>query len=166
MSHVEEEEPEFSDREWILSKLLPPDSNGCRLWTGGVHKKDGSGQQWFRGRPVKARRLVYEIAVGPVPPESVVSHRTEPYSAPKLCCTPDHLELITPQENSSRASKLNRRLPRPAAKEQKPDFSCFRGHDSVPENVCYDRHGRQRCRPCAQSQGYPWRDRLTPPQEV
>lgn len=31
------------------------------------------------------------------------------------------------------------------------------------DNLCYDRWGRPRCRRCAQKQGYPWRNRLNPP---
>jgi hypothetical protein len=80
--------PRLSDLERYLSKIAPPDKNGCRLWIGAPDK-DGYGrfsigwapQIWYR-----AHRYGYTQLVGPIPPGLHVCHSCDI----PACQTPEH----------------------------------------------------------------------------
>ena len=60
-----------SDADYIerfMSKLAPPNKNGCRLWTEGVNS-DGYGQFRYKGETWKAHKFYYKIVLGRSIPE-------------------------------------------------------------------------------------------------
>ncbi|WP_083195220.1 HNH endonuclease signature motif containing protein [Pararhodobacter sp. CCB-MM2] len=65
----------------------------CWPWTGSTAK--GYGQLWVGKTNVRAHRLAYEIANGPVPVDLMVRHKCDN----PLCCNPAHLEVGTHEEN-------------------------------------------------------------------
>ncbi len=78
-------------------RRIDPQPNGCWLWAGS-RGGDGYGYLSIDGRNCRAHRWAYEWFVGPIPAGLVTDH---------VCCTPlcvnsDHLELVTPQENTRR----------------------------------------------------------------
>ena len=94
----------------------------CWEWTA---KTNGSyGQIRQDGLYVYAHRAVYELLVGPIPKGREIHHLCEN----KLCINPDHLKVVTHQENI----QYN---PRP-----KVQF-CPQGHDTFT-------HGRRSNRTC------------------
>lgn len=81
-------------------------TDGCWLWTGATtstgygHLTKGG----HDGRPVKAHRLAYELANGPIPDGLEVCHHCDT----PLCVRPDHLFLGTRRENLGDAMRKGR----------------------------------------------------------
>jgi hypothetical protein len=91
----------------------------CWNWTG-ARQAGGYGRFAARkGHLVLAHRWSYEAAVGPIPPDMTIDHLCRNTS----CVRPDHLEVVTREENALRGS-------RNAAKTH-----CDRGHEFTPENT-------------------------------
>lgn len=78
------------------------EENGCWTWTGSTHPL-GYGYCSIRiegeVHTVRAHRLAWMLAVGPIPDGLSVDHLCEN----KICCNPDHLEPVTHQENVRRS---------------------------------------------------------------
>lgn len=104
----------------------------CWEWEG-AQKPTGYGNfAPVRSQTVLAHRWAWEYLIGPIPPGMELDHRCKN----TRCVCPDHLEIVTSQENTRRASKGKRR-----------DF-CARGHHFTPENTYIDKKGGRICRTC------------------
>lgn len=98
--------PPVSRRDRILKKVLDncvETENGCLIWQGG-HSGNGRGGGYGRicidGATVATHRLVYVHFNGIIPPKKQVDHTC----GNRLCCNPNHLELVTHKENQKRRS--------------------------------------------------------------
>jgi hypothetical protein len=89
-----------------LTRRANPDD--CWLWTGHLTASGGYGQiDYYVGRTkhtVRAHRLAYERAYGPIPEGLLVRHRCASRYPPgdvsyRRCCNPAHLELGTDLDN-------------------------------------------------------------------
>lgn len=110
----------------------------CWNWNGS-RKHGGYGE--FRAdsqRKVPAHRWSFEVACGPVPVGLVLDHLCRNPG----CVRPDHLEPVTPRENSLRS------LSPPAMNARKT--RCREGHPLSGDNLMPStlRQGRRRCRAC------------------
>lgn len=94
-------------------------TEGCWLWIGNKGHRGGYGQFHNPNGSTLAHRISYEKAHGPIPDGMVVDHLCREAS----CVRPDHLEVVTLQENSSRASR------------NRTSKLCSRGHDQTDPSV-------------------------------
>lgn len=69
-------------------------SNACHLWTAGTDQ-NGYGRFRFNGKRVKAHRLAFELAFGPIEDGLEIAHVCNN----KLCVNIEHLKAVTPQEH-------------------------------------------------------------------
>lgn len=108
--------------------------NGCVVWTASVDRH-GYGRIYFGGVNRAPHRVAYELERGPIPDGAQVDHLCKN----PLCCNPDHLEAVTPRENTLRSSSLS------AVNARKTH--CNKGHPFDEANT-YRRGGRRCCRAC------------------
>jgi hypothetical protein len=104
----------------------------CWIWTGRINA-DGYGQFDDSGTR-SAHRWAYEYLVGEVPDGLQLDHLCRV----RDCVNPDHLEPVTPAENSRRgvAGALNR-----------VKTACPQGHPYDDANTAI-RRGKRNCREC------------------
>ena len=126
--------PAVLDR--FLAKVGWPGVMGaCWPW---LAYRDSDGYGIFavaNSRPARASRVVYELAIGPIPDGLVIDHLCRSRS----CVNPLHLEAVPQVVNCLRGESLNARNARKT--------HCHKGHPFTPENTYLYRGGRC-CRAC------------------
>ena len=108
--------------ERIATKYEVTES-GCWMWTASV-QRPGYGQigVWNGERcvPRLAHRVMYELKVGPIPGGMEIDHlchtrdlscRAGVNCPHRRCVNPDHLEVVTKQENARRGRQNGPRIP-------------------------------------------------------
>lgn len=123
----------------LLGKVRIDQEKGCWLWTAGK----GSGEYpviqvnlrtkyGIRGTRY-AHRVSYELLVGDIPEGLQLDHLCRV----RWCVHPNHLEPVTPKENTNRGIQANRKK-----------TSCPAGHEYSFENTYVYPNGHRRCREC------------------
>lgn len=125
-------------------------SDGCWIWTGHIHRKDGYGRYRLPGMKwdKTAHRVVYELYTGvEIPSDMTIDH----LCLNKQCVRPDHLEVVTRAENSRRArindsehTKTKRKIS--GFRGGYNSDTCSRGHRL--ENIGWKSGQRRVCRVC------------------
>jgi hypothetical protein len=73
---------------------IPEPMSGCLLWIGNTNP-DGYGKVSVGGKMLKAHRVAWERANGPIPTDLVIDHLCRVRS----CINPAHLRVVTFAEN-------------------------------------------------------------------
>lgn len=106
------------------TKFCQGQRNECWLWQGSFYP-DGYG----RHSSSTAHRAVWILMRGAIPIGMTVDH----VCRNRACVNPDHMELVTPRENTRRGFVARQ--------------SCRHGHPYTPENTRL-RGGTRECRAC------------------
>src|SRR3546814_10434391 len=89
--------------ERLFERVMPIPVTGCWIWEGS-DSGNGYGKVSIGGRDCMFHRVVYELLVGPIPPDRVLDHRCRV----RRCCNPDHLEPVTVRVNTHRGDAILR----------------------------------------------------------
>ena len=126
-------DPRLPDRFWAKVSVA---LSGCWLWTAAKNRSRG-GYGVFSpggGRNGLAHRVAYESLREPIPSHLQADHLCRV----RHCVNPEHMELVTPEENSHRGARVRRH--------------CRNGHWYTTSTVYFfktKRYGVQRgCRTC------------------
>jgi hypothetical protein len=102
----------------------------CWLWTGHT-SKDGYGYFQEASRtPVTAHRFSYKAFVGDIPAGLEIDHTCRV----RHCVNPEHLEVVTHDENMRRARRVE----------------CRRGHPYTGNNFFVNKAGDRVCKICTE----------------
>jgi hypothetical protein len=156
-----------TDRWLAFWKKVKVTGYGCWEWMGALNAT-GYGQFSKDGIPRLAHRVLYEWINGPIDPGMTLDH---------LCCNascirPDHLEVVTLEENCRRGGVVKRwgdpkeakekREPRPpkvmrARDEDGHVTHCIHGHEYTEANTYVNKHnGAKVCRTCLKMRSAKW----------
>lgn len=86
-----------------LNRFIRPGQSGCTCWTGGTDKR-GYPVFWYRGKTLRASRVLWCIVYGSIPSGLIVRHKCD---NPE-CLNIAHLELGTHQDNTDDAKARGR----------------------------------------------------------
>jgi hypothetical protein len=127
----------------VLARSVPAPIDGCIWWTGAITK--GYGRIRVGGRSgwqAPVHRVVYEHLRGPVPEGMELDHACHSRSdvctggwncLHRRCVNPDHLEVVTPEENLARRWSARKTV-------------CVNGHSL--EDAHRPPSGGRKCRQC------------------
>lgn len=123
----------------LLSKIEINQQSDCWLWTGctgsggyAVIQINRKTRYGIRGTRY-AHRVAYEMLVGSIPR----GHQLDHLCRIRRCVNPDHLEPVTPKENTRRGINAN-----------SLKTICPQGHSYSVENTYIARDGSRICRAC------------------
>lgn len=126
--------------EKITKHIEIDGASGCWNWTHTL-RPDGYGLVSIGGpgerRQQRVHRVVYKLAVGPIPDRWVVDHLCRN----RRCVNPEHLEAVEHRTNTLRGVS-----PAPSKAAQ---THCIHGHELTADNVyIHPKRGTRNCHTC------------------
>ena len=89
----------------IIENLIVDEETSCWVWQGGTsgdHNFGKTGRGYGRisinGHTSAVHRVMYVCTYGYIPNRMQVDHTCNN----RLCCNPEHLEIVTPKKNAKR----------------------------------------------------------------
>lgn len=126
------------DEARFASKVMADEETGCWVWVGS-RSTSGYGQIWMQGRVQPAHRWLWVHVNGALSTDLYLDH----LCCNKPCVNPEHLEPVTPGENTRRGNALA------AARRSAEDVThCPFGHRYSVENTYITPRGARTCRAC------------------
>lgn len=124
--------------ERFEEKYIPVTESGCWLWIAYIDQspRGGYGRFALNGRAERAHRVAYELYREKIPKGMTLDHLCRVRS----CVNPDHLEIVSMNENRSRGIS-------PSANYARRMY-CNAGHSLVGNNAYMRPDGGRRCRKC------------------
>lgn len=104
IKHLQARQEKISRRWLIIDKILKRvvlQDDGCYIWTGptsGNGRGGGYGRMNLDGHTVSVHRTMYAAIHGPIPGKKQIDHTC----CNRLCCNPNHLEMVTHKQNQRR----------------------------------------------------------------
>ncbi len=140
--------PKVTAVERFVNKVSPEPMSGCWLWTGCINPVSGYGH--FRvastGHPTPAHRAALTLLAGVQLPVGRTSRfHVDHLCRNRACVNPDHLEIVTARENTSRARRV---LGNWNVRRHRTGGVCKYGHLWVTENIYASPDGSRHCRIC------------------
>lgn len=114
--------------------MIYVDDNECFNWIGCL-TVNGYGRFNLNGVMIRAHRLSYEIYKGEIPKGLEIDHLCRN----RKCVNPEHLEVVTKQENILRGE---------LGLINKSKTHCKYGHEFNEKNTYKRSHGARTCREC------------------
>lgn len=133
------------DEKWI-----PDPNSGCYLWLGAISpgkkglggvRKHPYGIFNVNGKLKMSHRFSYERERGEIPKGMFLDHKCRT----TLCVNPEHLEPVTPKENTNRGVRYSSTL-----------THCPKGHEYAGENLYTTPQGYRGCRTCRKENWRAW----------
>lgn len=133
--------PHLTDADYLarLKSKLKETPRGCWEIQGFRHK-EGYGAMSYRNRQIRAHKLMWMLAVGPIPDGICVLHRCD--NPP--CCNPAHLWLGTRGDNLRDMAKKGRH-------QEQQKTHCPRKHPYEGANLGYQPNGARVCKTCTRA---------------
>lgn len=117
------QEEKTLSRFFSFVEVIP---RGCWFWKGAKNGARGYGMFWNNGQMQVAHRYLYEAINGAVP----IGFELDHLCRNKSCVNPNHLEIVTRQENTKRGL-----LPAIMRAKRKDATHCCKGHPYTEENT-------------------------------
>lgn len=121
--------------ERFESKIIK--TGNCWEWLA-YKMSNGYGNFHYKGKTKLAHRISYQIYRGDIPQGLQLDHLCRN----RGCVNPDHLEVVTQQENIKRGDICNDNNPR------KKLTHCKNGHEFTKENTIIVNGKSRNCREC------------------
>lgn len=129
----------YEARLW--SKASRNEETGCLEWQAYVMPNGYATMSYYKKTTV-AHRLALKFSGREIPEGMWVDHLCRN----RRCINPDHLDIVTPRENTLRGVG-----PDILRKRRASVVECPQGHAYSPENTYTSKSGKRHCKTCAKS---------------